>query len=77
MAMWKTRGDAADQASHDDGDIQAALHTGDLRRALTLMMRCYGDEVYRFAYAQRSPVRKNITRSAWRTRLYKSQTPPS
>jgi RNA polymerase sigma-70 factor (ECF subfamily) len=47
MAMWKPPGDAAD----DDGDIRAALRADDVRRALTLMMKRYGDEVYRFAYA--------------------------
>jgi RNA polymerase sigma-70 factor, ECF subfamily len=51
MAMWKTTGDAAGQPVHDDGDIRAALRANDLRRALTLMMNRYGDEVYRFAYA--------------------------
>jgi RNA polymerase sigma-70 factor (ECF subfamily) len=51
MAMWKTLGDAAGQTVHDDGDIQAALRANDMRRALTLMMNRYGDEVYRFAYA--------------------------
>jgi RNA polymerase sigma-70 factor (ECF subfamily) len=51
MAMWKTPGDAADQAVPDDGDIRAALCADDMQRALTLMMKRYGDEVYRFAYA--------------------------
>jgi RNA polymerase sigma-70 factor (ECF subfamily) len=50
MAMWKTPADAAEDAV-DDGDIRAALRTDDVRRALTLMMNRYGDEVYRFAYA--------------------------
>jgi len=50
MAMWKTPANAADDAV-DDGDIRAALRTDDVRRALTLMMNRYGDEVYRFAYA--------------------------
>jgi RNA polymerase sigma-70 factor (ECF subfamily) len=52
MVMWKTRGDAAGQTVQDDGDIQAALLASDLRRALTLMMNRYGDEIYRFAYAE-------------------------
>lgn len=51
MAMWKTPGDGAGPAVQDDGDIQAALRANDMRRALTLMMNRYGDEVYRFAYA--------------------------
>ena len=51
MAMWKTPADAAEQSVHDEGDIQAALHASDVRRALTLMMNRYGDEVYRFAHA--------------------------
>jgi len=51
MAMWKTAGDAAGKTVHDDGDIRAALRANDMRRALTLMMNRYGDEVYRFAYA--------------------------
>jgi RNA polymerase sigma-70 factor (ECF subfamily) len=51
MAMWKIRGDAAGPGAHDDGDVRAALRANDLRRALTLMMNRYGDEVYRFAYA--------------------------
>jgi len=51
MAMWKTLGDGAGQTDHEDDDIQAALRANDLRRALTLMMNRYGDEVYRFAYA--------------------------
>lgn len=51
MAMWKTRGDAAGQGAQDDSDIRTALGANDVRRALTLMMNRYGDEVYRFAYA--------------------------
>lgn len=51
MAMWKTPGDAAAQTVHEDGDIEAALRANDMRRALTLMMNRYGDEVYRYAYA--------------------------
>jgi RNA polymerase sigma-70 factor (ECF subfamily) len=51
MAMWKIPGDAAEQTVHDDADIRAALRANDGRRALTLMMNRYGDEVYRFAYA--------------------------
>src|SRR5438046_1030320 len=51
MAMWKPPGDAAEQTVNDDGDIRAALGANDTRRALTLMMNRYGDEVYRFAYA--------------------------
>jgi RNA polymerase sigma-70 factor, ECF subfamily len=56
MAMWKTPGDAAEQTVQDDGDIRAALHANDVRRALTLMMKRYGDEVYRFAYAMTQSV---------------------
>jgi RNA polymerase sigma-70 factor (ECF subfamily) len=51
MAMWKTPDDAAEQTVHDEGTIRAALRAADVRRALTLMMNRYGDEVYRFAYA--------------------------
>lgn len=51
MAMWKTPGDVDHQAVPDDGDIRAALRADDARRALTLMMKRYGDEVYRFAFA--------------------------
>ena len=51
MAMWKTPGDAAEDTVPEDGDIHAALRANDRRRALTLMMNRYGDEVYRFAYA--------------------------
>jgi len=51
MAMWKSPGDAAEQTGPDDGDIRTALGAQDVRRALTLMMERYGDEVYRFAYA--------------------------
>jgi RNA polymerase sigma-70 factor, ECF subfamily len=35
----------------DDGDIDAALVVGDTRRALSLLMERYGDEVFRYAYA--------------------------
>lgn len=51
MAMWKPLGDAAEQTVPDDGDIRTALRANDVRRALTLMMTRYGDEVYRFAFA--------------------------
>lgn len=51
MAMWKHLGDTDGQGPHDDGDIHAAVRANDMRRALTLMMNRYGDEVYRFAYA--------------------------
>jgi RNA polymerase sigma-70 factor, ECF subfamily len=51
MAMWKSRSEGAEQPVHDDGEIRAALRAGDLRRALTLMMNRFGDEVFRFAYA--------------------------
>jgi RNA polymerase sigma-70 factor (ECF subfamily) len=51
MAMWKTPGTTAEQPLHDESDLRAALGAGDVRRALTLMMNRYGDEVYRFAYA--------------------------
>lgn len=51
MAMWKTPEEAAEPPVHDESDIRAALHAGNTRRALTLMMNRYGDEVYRFAYA--------------------------
>ena len=50
MAMWKTQGDVVERTVHDDGDIRAALGANDMRRALTMMMNRYGDEVYRFAY---------------------------
>lgn len=50
MVMWKSLGDTAEQTSHDDADIRAALRANDVHRALTLMMNRYGDEVYRFAY---------------------------
>src|SRR5262245_55817844 len=52
MAMWRTLGDVSEQAAHDDVDIRVALRANDMRRALTLMMNRYGDEVYRYAYAQ-------------------------
>jgi len=51
MAMWKNPGDAARQTVHDEEDIRAALAANDTRRALTLMMNRFGDEVFRFAYA--------------------------
>jgi RNA polymerase sigma-70 factor, ECF subfamily len=51
MAMWKTVDQAAEHAGHDERDIRAAQGNGDVRRALTLMMNRYGDEVYRLAYA--------------------------
>lgn len=43
--------DIAEQTVHDERDIRAALRANDMRRALTLMMNRYGDEVYRLAYA--------------------------
>jgi RNA polymerase sigma-70 factor (ECF subfamily) len=43
-------GDAAAQTGSDEDDIRTLLRAGDVRRALTLMMTRYGDEVYRFAY---------------------------
>jgi RNA polymerase sigma-70 factor (ECF subfamily) len=51
MAMWNTPGDVVERAVADDDDIRAALRANEVRRALTLMMNRYGDEVYRFAYA--------------------------
>jgi RNA polymerase sigma-70 factor (ECF subfamily) len=51
MAMWKMRDDAAERVVPDDADIRAVLRANDSRRALTMMMNRYGDEVYRFAYA--------------------------
>jgi RNA polymerase sigma-70 factor, ECF subfamily len=51
MAMWKSAGDAVEQAVDDDGDIREALRASDARQALTLMMNRHGDDVYRFAYA--------------------------
>jgi RNA polymerase sigma-70 factor, ECF subfamily len=55
MAMWKTPGEPAAPASDGDGDgdvdVRAALSANDPRRALTLLMHRYGDEVYRYAYA--------------------------
>ena len=51
MARWKPVDDIAEQSVHDERDIRAALHANDMRRALTLMMNRYGDEVYRLAYA--------------------------
>ncbi len=51
MATWKNPDDAAGQTVHLEEDIRAALRESDLRRALTLLMNRYGDEVYRFAYA--------------------------
>ena len=43
--------DIAEQTVHDERDIRAALRANDMRRALTLMMNRYGDEIYRLAYA--------------------------
>ena len=43
--------DIAEQTVHDERDIRAALRANDMRRALTLMMNRYGEEVYRLAYA--------------------------
>lgn len=37
--------------SREDTDVETALHTGDVRRATTLLMRRYGDRVYGFALA--------------------------
>jgi RNA polymerase sigma-70 factor (ECF subfamily) len=51
MVTWKTVDEAAEHAAHDERDIRAALGSGDVRRALTLMMNRYGDDVYRLAYA--------------------------
>lgn len=51
MAMWKLPEDVAGQVVHDEPEIRTALAANDPRRALTLMMNRYGDEVYRFAYA--------------------------
>jgi RNA polymerase sigma-70 factor (ECF subfamily) len=51
MAMWKNPGVAAGQTVHEDDEIRAALEASDTRRALTLMMNRFGDEVFRFAYA--------------------------
>jgi RNA polymerase sigma-70 factor, ECF subfamily len=55
MAMWKTPDEPAAQTDEDededDGDVRAALRAHDVRRALTMMMNRYGDEVYRYAYA--------------------------
>jgi len=51
MVTWKTVDEAAEHAGHDERDIRAALGSGDVRRALTLMMNRYGDDVYRLAYA--------------------------
>jgi RNA polymerase sigma-70 factor (ECF subfamily) len=51
MAMWKNPGEAAGQTVHDEDEIRAALRADDARRALTLMMNRFGDEVFRFAYA--------------------------
>jgi len=51
MAMWKTPDQAAETPVHEDDEIQAALHAGNTRRALQLLMNHYGDDIYRFAYA--------------------------
>lgn len=51
MAMRKTVDEDAEQAGHDERAIHAALGARDVRRALTLTMNRYGDEVYRLAYA--------------------------
>lgn len=61
MAMWKNPGQVARQTVHDqdeaagqvyeEDEILAALRANDTRRALTLMMNRFGDEVFRFAYA--------------------------
>lgn len=51
--MWKIpeAAEAAVAPAQDDADIHAALRAGNTRRALSLLMNRYGDEVYRFAYA--------------------------
>jgi RNA polymerase sigma-70 factor (ECF subfamily) len=51
MAMWKTPDEAAETPVREDDEIQAALHAGNTRRALQLLMNHYGDDIYRFAYA--------------------------
>jgi len=51
MAMWKKPAGDVEPTVHDEDEIHAALRANDLRRALTLLMNRYGDEVYRFAYA--------------------------
>jgi RNA polymerase sigma-70 factor, ECF subfamily len=51
MATWKPVDEAVEYVGHDERDIRAALGSSDVRRALTLMMNRYGDEVYRLAYA--------------------------
>jgi RNA polymerase sigma-70 factor (ECF subfamily) len=51
MAMWKTPGETSERADDDDGDVRAALRAHDVRRALTMMMNRYGDDVYRYAHA--------------------------
>jgi RNA polymerase sigma-70 factor, ECF subfamily len=51
MAMWKTPGDAGVPAGDEDDDVRTALGAKDTRRALTLLMNRYGDDVYRYAYA--------------------------
>src|SRR5262245_13456429 len=51
MAMRKTVDHDAAQAGQDERELRALLGAGDVRRALTLMMNRYGDEVYRLAYA--------------------------
>lgn len=51
MGRWKSVADIAEHTTADERDIQAALRANDMRRALTLLMNRYGDEVYRLAYA--------------------------
>ncbi|MBC7975469.1 MAG: RNA polymerase sigma factor [Myxococcales bacterium] len=51
MAMWKTPDETAERSDEDDGDVRAALRAHDVRRALTILMNRYGDDVYRYAYA--------------------------
>lgn len=46
MAMSKVH-----VASDEDGEIEAARAAGDQRRALALLMACYGHGIYRFAMA--------------------------
>lgn len=50
MARWN-RPEGPEAGAADDEDIRGALAAGDRRRALTLMMNRYGDDVYRFAHA--------------------------
>lgn len=42
---------AVDEVHREDGDIEDVLARGDRRRALTMLMERYGDQVYRFARA--------------------------